>query len=347
MQDKTGYIELLLQLFRTLSIGKFETLYAIFGGATTAPPLLPPTLNLLRALLDGPSAALHRDKLLEACLIMPARCWTNARKVRLLIYGSTTTCPHLCRLSEQLAGLPRLMQPLVQAMEGRKELVTLSLRTLEYWVDSLNPEFLEPAMASVAPRLLAALASHLKPAPSPFGSKVATYWPTTENMCFPTPGKCLKTVSATRRCSCWASWGGATGAAFRSLPSWSIKTTRSMACGWCSHFSPQPASWSPSIASSSSPAMPSTTHTQVLILFCKGPIMTDDAWEIGSAGREGVAHRQHALQLIHVCLASVLNLRSPAASGLPGTPVDKLATMLFGDQVRRGSPGISVSEGNI
>ena len=77
-----------------------------------------------------------------------------------------------CRLSEQLAGLPKLMKPLVLAMEGKDELVALALRTLEYWVDSLNPEFLEPAMANVADRLLAALASHLRLPPYAFGAKV-------------------------------------------------------------------------------------------------------------------------------------------------------------------------------
>lgn len=76
------------------------------------------------------------------------------------------------RLSEQLAGLPRLMKPLVLAMEGNPELVSISLRTLEYWVDSLNPEFLEPAMAGIAERLLAALSSHLQMPPYRFGAKV-------------------------------------------------------------------------------------------------------------------------------------------------------------------------------
>ncbi len=55
--------------------------------------------------------------------------------------------------------------------QGRPELMQLALRTLEYWVDSLNPEFLEPAMADVTPRLMSALWSHLRPPPYPFGPK--------------------------------------------------------------------------------------------------------------------------------------------------------------------------------
>ena len=49
--------------------------------------------------------------LLELCLIMPAR------------------------LSDLLAVLPRIMAPLVRALKSSPDLVTLALRTLEYWVD--------------------------------------------------------------------------------------------------------------------------------------------------------------------------------------------------------------------
>ena len=53
------------------------------------------------------------------------------------------------------------------------DLITLGLRTLDYWEDSLNPEFLEPAMAEVMDDLMAVLWSHLKPHPYPFGQKVS------------------------------------------------------------------------------------------------------------------------------------------------------------------------------
>lgn len=57
-------------------------------------------------------------------------------------------------------------------LQSRPELVQLALRTLEYWVDTLNPEYLEPAMADVMPRLMHALWAHLRPPPYPFGPKV-------------------------------------------------------------------------------------------------------------------------------------------------------------------------------
>ncbi len=77
-----------------------------------------------------------------------------------------------CRLSEILSVLGRLMAPLVSALSGNEALVTLSIRTLEYWVDSLNPEFLEPAMLPVIPQLMLALWSHLRPLPYNFSAKV-------------------------------------------------------------------------------------------------------------------------------------------------------------------------------
>ena len=70
-----------------------------------------------------------------------------------------------------LSVLPRLMSPLVQALRGPPALAALALRTLEYWVDSLNPEFLEPALSPVGPELHASLWAHLRPHPYALGPK--------------------------------------------------------------------------------------------------------------------------------------------------------------------------------
>ena len=53
----------------------------------------------------------RQEVLLELCMIMPAR------------------------LSDLLSVLSRIMPPLVRALKANPELVTLALRTLEYWVD--------------------------------------------------------------------------------------------------------------------------------------------------------------------------------------------------------------------
>ncbi len=88
------------------------------------------------------------------------------------VHHERRACAGACRLSEILSVLGRLMAPLVSALSGNEALVTLSIRTLEYWVDSLNPEFLEPAMLPVIPQLMRALWSHLRPLPYNFSAKV-------------------------------------------------------------------------------------------------------------------------------------------------------------------------------
>ncbi len=51
------------------------------------------------------------------------------------------------------------------------------------------------------------------------------------------------------------------------------------------------------------------------------------------AGKQNAHERREALRFLHICLASVLNLRSPDDSELPGSSMDKLTSMLFGNQV--------------
>ena len=51
------------------------------------------------------------------------------------------------------------------------------------------------------------------------------------------------------------------------------------------------------------------------------------------AAKQSIHEKQEGLRFLHICLASVLNLRSPDDSELSGTPLDKLASMLFGTQV--------------
>ncbi|KAI4327728.1 hypothetical protein L6164_020154 [Bauhinia variegata] len=136
-----GYMQLLRTMFRALAGCKFELLLRDLI------PMLQPCLNMLLSMLEGPSVEDMRDLLLELCLTLPAR------------------------LSSLLPYLSRLMKPLVCCLKGNDELVSLGLRTLEFWVDSLNPDFLEPSMANVMSEVVLALWSHLRPAPYPWGAK--------------------------------------------------------------------------------------------------------------------------------------------------------------------------------
>ncbi|KAI4314757.1 hypothetical protein L6164_027634 [Bauhinia variegata] len=136
-----GYMQLLRTMFRALAGCKFELLLRDLI------PLLQPCLNMLLSMLEGPAAEDTRDLLLELCLTLPAR------------------------LSSLLPYLSRLMKPLVFCLKGNDELVSLGLRTLEFWVDSLNPDFLEPSMANVMSEVVLSLWSHLRPAPYSWGAK--------------------------------------------------------------------------------------------------------------------------------------------------------------------------------
>ncbi|KAK8962950.1 hypothetical protein KSP40_PGU020559 [Platanthera guangdongensis] len=136
-----GYMYLLRSMFKSLNGGKFDTLLRDLI------PSLQPCLNMLLAMIEGPIGEDMRDLVLELCLTLPAR------------------------LSSLLPHLPRLMKPLVLALKGSDDLVSLGLRTLEFWIDSLNPDFLEPSMASVMSDAILALWSHLRPLPYPWGAK--------------------------------------------------------------------------------------------------------------------------------------------------------------------------------
>ncbi|KAI0530691.1 hypothetical protein KFK09_000238 [Dendrobium nobile] len=141
VEKPLGYMQLLRSMFRSLNGGKFDTLLRDLI------PSLQPCLNMLLAMIEGPSGEDMRDLVLELCLTLPAR------------------------LSSLLPLLPRLMKPLVLALKGNDDLVSLGLRTLEFWIDSLNPDFLEPSMASVMSDAILALWSHLRPLPYPWGTK--------------------------------------------------------------------------------------------------------------------------------------------------------------------------------
>jgi len=144
LQDPSAYVRLLRYLFRAMAQAKFDVLYR------EVVPILATTLDSLLSLLDGPDPHDLQDTVVELCLILPAR------------------------LSTILSHLPKLAQPLCRALRAPvSELNLLGLRTLEFWVDSLNPEFLDPCIAQVESDLMLALWAMLKPqqSGSPFGAK--------------------------------------------------------------------------------------------------------------------------------------------------------------------------------
>ncbi|EHA8588761.1 hypothetical protein COCNU_scaffold006566G000100 [Cocos nucifera] len=141
VEKPLGYMQLLRSMFRSLSGPKFDSLLRDLI------PSLQPCLNMLLSMLEGPTGEDMKELVLELCLTLPAR------------------------LSSLLPHIPRLMKPLVLALKGSDDLVNLGLRTLEFWIDSLNPDFLEPSMANVMSEVILALWSHLRPLPYPWGTR--------------------------------------------------------------------------------------------------------------------------------------------------------------------------------
>lgn len=136
-----GYMLLLRIIFRALEGGKCELLMQ------DSIPKLHLCLNMLLDMLEGPSGETGKNLLLELCLTYPG--------------SLSTLLPHL----------PSLMKPLVMCLKGKSDQVGLGLRTLESWVDKLNPDFLECSMGNVTPEVILALWSHLRPAPYIWGAR--------------------------------------------------------------------------------------------------------------------------------------------------------------------------------
>ncbi|KAM7251269.1 hypothetical protein ACFE04_023152 [Oxalis oulophora] len=141
VENPLGYFQLLRTMFKALIGNKFELLLRDLI------PMLQPCLNMLISMLEGPTGENMRDLILELCLTLPAR------------------------LSSLLPYITRLMKPLVICLKGNNELIGLGLRTLEFWVDSLNPDFLEPSMGNIMSDVMLALWAHLRPPPYPWGGK--------------------------------------------------------------------------------------------------------------------------------------------------------------------------------
>lgn len=126
-KDPQNFFMLLRSLFRSISGGVHEKLYQEFL------PILPKLLrqmNHLQAELHWPE--MH-DLFIELCLTVPVR------------------------LSYLLPLMNELMEPLVEALKGGPNLISQGLRTLELFVDNLQPDFLQEKIKPVRPQMMRAL----------------------------------------------------------------------------------------------------------------------------------------------------------------------------------------------
>ena len=116
VEKPDNFLFLLRFLFRSIAQGKFELLYKEFA------PIIPDVLCALLRIHDKVEAVPQREIVIELCLIIPAR------------------------LSALLPHLKLLVRPVVLALCSKGPNVPLGLRTLEFWIDSLNPDFLYPIL---------------------------------------------------------------------------------------------------------------------------------------------------------------------------------------------------------
>lgn len=130
------FLSLLRALFRSLNQGKpesqFELLYREFA------PHVESVLDSLLKLYDGPQRLEHRDLIIELCFIIPAR--------------PSTIFPFL----------KKQLKPIVWALESGRDNLQYGLRTLEVWIDSLQPSYLGNLLDDLEPALSLALQKHAK-----------------------------------------------------------------------------------------------------------------------------------------------------------------------------------------
>ena len=142
VKNPINYFAILRALFRSIGGGKFELLYKEFL------PTLPELVGtLMRMQTKGPAAT--REIALELSLTLPAR------------------------LSSLLPYIPTLLRAVLRAFQSKEDtIVKLGLRTLDFWVDNLNPDYLYPHCRPILAELFTSLCALLKPSPqSSYGSQ--------------------------------------------------------------------------------------------------------------------------------------------------------------------------------
>ena len=142
VKNPINYFAILRALFRSIGGGKFELLYKEF-----LPCLGDLVGTLMRMQTKGPPAT--REIALELSLTLPAR------------------------LSSLLAYIPILIRAVLRAFQSKEDtIVKLGLRTLDFWVDNLNPDYLYPHCRPLLNELFTGLCALLRPQPySSYGSQ--------------------------------------------------------------------------------------------------------------------------------------------------------------------------------
>jgi len=138
-----NYYYLLRATFKTITSGKFEGSYKEMAN------LIPQLVVGLDSLLRRTPNKVMQCFILELSILLPAR------------------------FASLIPFLPNLLVFVSNALRAKGELPQLALRTLEFWIENLNPAFLTSVAASVEgllQELLQGVALHLQPFPYLYGT---------------------------------------------------------------------------------------------------------------------------------------------------------------------------------
>jgi transformation/transcription domain-associated protein len=161
-----SYCMLLRYVFRSISAGKFEESYRELL------PLIPAVLNGLYSVISVSKDSVLLHTAIELCLTIPARLSSLLPHLNLLLRIIVLS---LDSSSGDLVNLGYVSCACVWnvlSLCGLTCCVVRSLRTLEFWVDNLNPLFLYPEISKqiqLFSGLMQSLSRHLRPAPYPYG----------------------------------------------------------------------------------------------------------------------------------------------------------------------------------
>lgn len=144
--DPVGFLQMLKALFKSINNDKHQVQFDLLHQSFA--PLLEHIYDKLLALYEGPCGAMHKDLIIELFLLAPAR--------------TSNAFPHLSKL----------IKPIVWALEAEGEVAVYGLRALEFWVNILQPSYLERLLVDVEPTLTISLHKHLKAPHKPIAMDV-------------------------------------------------------------------------------------------------------------------------------------------------------------------------------
>lgn len=134
-EDPHGYLQMLRALFKAVGHRKNDSHFdAIYRDLC---PFIEPVFLALTDLYNAPNHVKHKALIIELCLMVPAR--------------QSTIFPFL----------HLQMRPVMWALLEQPEQASTAIRNLEYWVNMLQPDYLDEVLSGIEPNFINILQRHL------------------------------------------------------------------------------------------------------------------------------------------------------------------------------------------